>query len=202
MQSRWAAITKRVLDVSGAVLGIVLLMPVFALCVAAILVDSRGPVLFRQTRVGKNGRTFPCFKFRTMVVGAHLLQDAMRGQSSQDGPAFKVLGDARVTAIGSVLRKYSLDELPQLLNVLCGHMSLVGPRPPIPSEVAQYTWWQRRRISVKPGLTCIWQVWGRNTVSFKRWVEMDLFYIDNWSLWLDIKLILHTMRAVVGGTGR
>ena len=102
---------------------------------------------------------------------------------------------------GRLLRKFSLDELPQLFNVLVGDMSLVGPRPPIPSEVEKYSWWQRRRISVKPGLTCVWQVWGRNRVSFKRWVEMDLYYIDNWSLWLDIKLIAHTFRTVLAGTG-
>jgi lipopolysaccharide/colanic/teichoic acid biosynthesis glycosyltransferase len=136
-----------------------------------------------------------------MRLGAHAQQELLRGMSTQDGPAFKLPKDPRMTRIGRLLRKFSLDELPQLINVLAGDMSLVGPRPPIPSEVENYSGWQRRRISVKPGLTCVWQVYGRNRVSFKRWVEMDLFYIDNWSLWFDIKLILHTFRAVVGGTG-
>ena len=120
---------------------------------------------------------------------------------TQDGPAFKIPQDPRITPVGRLLRKFSIDELPQVLNVLLGDMSLVGPRPPIPTEVEKYSWWQRRRISVKPGLTCVWQVWGRNRVSFKRWVEMDLYYIDNWSLWLDVKLIAHTFRAVLAGTG-
>jgi lipopolysaccharide/colanic/teichoic acid biosynthesis glycosyltransferase len=151
--------------------------------------------------VGESGRTFGCLKFRTMRVGAHAQQHLLRPASKQDGPAFKMPDDPRVTPVGRVLRKFSLDELPQLLNVLIGDMSIVGPRPPIPSEVDRYAWWQRRRISIKPGLTCIWQVYGRNRVSFKRWVEMDLFYIDNWSLWLDLKLIVHTVRVVLSGTG-
>jgi lipopolysaccharide/colanic/teichoic acid biosynthesis glycosyltransferase len=136
-----------------------------------------------------------------MFAGAHAQQEKLRSASTQDGPAFKIPKDPRITSVGRVLRKFSLDELPQLLNVLLGEMSLVGPRPPIPTEVDKYTWWQRRRISVKPGLTCVWQVWGRNKVSFKRWVEMDLYYIDNWSLWLDLKLIAHTVRVVISGTG-
>jgi lipopolysaccharide/colanic/teichoic acid biosynthesis glycosyltransferase len=147
------------------------------------------------------GETFNCLKFRTMHVGAQSQQELLRKASIQDGPAFKIPEDPRITLIGRFLRKFSLDELPQLWNVLVGDMSLVGPRPPIPVEVEKYTWWQRRRISVKPGLTCLWQVYGRNRVSFKRWVEMDLFYIDNWSLWLDLKLIAHTFRVVLGGTG-
>jgi lipopolysaccharide/colanic/teichoic acid biosynthesis glycosyltransferase len=158
-------------------------------------------VFYRQTRVGKNGKEFGCLKFRTMRVGAHSQQESLRRASTQDGPAFKVPNDPRVTSIGGLLRKFSLDELPQVLNVLAGDMSLVGPRPPIPSEVASYSSWQRRRLSVKPGLTCVWQVYGRNQVSFRRWVEMDLYYIDNWSLWLDLKLIAHTFRVVLQGTG-
>ncbi|MBL8750989.1 MAG: sugar transferase [Planctomycetes bacterium] len=194
-------LVKRSIDFVGASIGLIALLPVFATCATAVKLSSKGPVFYRQTRVGKNGQTFNCLKFRTMRVGAHAQQEQLRGASTQDGPAFKIPDDPRITNVGRVLRKFSLDELPQLLNVWLGDMSLVGPRPPIPTEVEKYTWWQRRRISVKPGLTCVWQVWGRNRVSFKRWVEMDLYYIDNWSLWLDIKLILHTFRVVLRGTG-
>jgi exopolysaccharide biosynthesis polyprenyl glycosylphosphotransferase len=196
-----AAIGKRALDIVGATIGIVALLPVIIVCALAVKLTSRGPVLYRQTRVGKSGRSFGCLKFRTMRVGSHAQQELLRAASLQDGPAFKIANDPRITPVGSLLRKFSLDELPQLLNVLLGDMSLVGPRPPIPTEVDKYTWWQRRRISIKPGLTCVWQVYGRNRVSFKRWVEMDLYYIDNWSLWLDIKLIFHTVRVVLRGTG-
>ncbi|MCK5944807.1 MAG: sugar transferase [Planctomycetes bacterium] len=196
-----AAIGKRAIDIVGATVGLILLLPVFVACAIAVKLSSAGPILYRQTRVGKSGRSFNCLKFRTMKVGAHAQQELLRAASQQDGPAFKIAGDPRITRVGRILRKFSLDELPQLFNVLLGDMSLVGPRPPIPSEVDKYTWWQRRRISIKPGLTCVWQVYGRNRVSFKRWVEMDLYYIDNWSLWLDLKLIMHTLRVVVRGTG-
>lgn len=196
-----AQLTKRTLDVVGAAVGVITLLPVLISCAVAIKLTGRGPVFFRQVRVGQMGETFQCLKFRTMRVGAHAQQELLRCASTQDGPAFKIPRDPRITKVGHLLRKFSLDELPQLLNVLLGDMSLVGPRPPIPTEVDNYTWWQRRRISVKPGLTCVWQVYGRNQVSFKRWVEMDLFYIDNWSLWLDLKLIAHTFRAVLRGTG-
>lgn len=194
-------ILKRGLDIVGAGLGVLVLLPVFLTCGIAVKLSSPGPVFFRQQRVGKSGRRFNCLKFRTMRVGAQAQQELLRSASIQDGPAFKMTKDPRVTPVGRILRKFSLDELPQLLNVLLGDMSLVGPRPPIPTEVEKYTWWQRRRISVKPGLTCVWQVYGRNRVSFKRWVEMDLYYIDNWSLWLDLKLIAHTVRVVLRGTG-
>jgi lipopolysaccharide/colanic/teichoic acid biosynthesis glycosyltransferase len=196
-----ASISKRALDVVGATVGIIVLLPVLIACALAVKLTSPGPILYRQLRVGKLGRPFSCLKFRTMRVGTHAQQKLLRATSSQDGPAFKIPNDPRITTIGGLLRKFSLDELPQMLNVLIGDMSLVGPRPPIPSEVNNYTWWQRRRISIKPGLTCVWQVYGRNRVSFKRWVEMDLYYIDNWSMWMDLKLILHTVRVVVRGTG-
>lgn len=196
-----AVACKRAIDFVGAGLGVVALLPVFVGCALAVKVTSSGPVLYRQTRVGAGGRLFSCLKFRTMREGADRQQELLRSASLQDGPAFKMAGDPRITPIGCFLRKYSLDELPQLFNVLAGQMSLVGPRPPIPSEVDRYAWWQKRRVSVKPGLTCLWQVWGRNRVSFKRWVEMDLYYIDNWTLWMDVKLILHTLRVVAKGTG-
>lgn len=196
-----AMAAKRAIDVAGAGLGVLALLPVIVGCALAVKLSSSGPVFYRQTRVGAGGRHFPCLKFRTMRVGADRQQELLRSASQQDGPAFKMARDPRITYIGRFLRKYSLDELPQLFNVLAGHMSLVGPRPPIPSEVDRYTWWQKRRVSVKPGLTCLWQVWGRNRVSFKRWVEMDLYYIDNWTLWMDVKLIVHTLRVVAQGTG-
>jgi len=195
------AACKRAIDVVGSALGILALLPVFVLCAAAVKLTSKGSIFYRQTRVGAAGSTFSCFKFRTMYVGAHAQQAMLRAQSLQDGPAFKIKHDPRITPIGRVLRKFSLDELPQLFNVLLGDMSLVGPRPPIPSEVEEYSWWQRRRIAIKPGLTCIWQVYGRNSVSFKRWVEMDLYYIDNWSIWMDLKLIAQTFKVVLRGTG-
>ncbi|MGK0203371.1 MAG: exopolysaccharide biosynthesis polyprenyl glycosylphosphotransferase [Planctomycetota bacterium] len=195
------AIGKRAIDVAGALFGILALFPVIIACALAVKLTSRGPIFYRQTRIGKSGRSFGCLKLRTMLVGAHAQQELLRAANQQDGPAFKLDDDPRITSIGRILRKFSIDELPQLLNVLSGDMSLVGPRPPIPSEVDKYTWWQRRRISIKPGLTCVWQVYGRNQVSFKRWVEMDLYYIDNWSLWLDFKLIAHTVRVVLRGTG-
>lgn len=196
-----ALAAKRVLDIVGASVGLVASLPVLVASAVIIKLTSRGPVFFKQERVGMGGRRFTCLKFRTMRVGAQAQQELLRSASTQDGPAFKMPADPRVTPFGRLLRKFSIDELPQLLNVLAGDMSLVGPRPPIPSEVEKYAWWQRRRISVRPGLTCLWQVYGRNTVTFKRWVEMDLYYIDNWSLWLDLKLIAHTFRAVLRGTG-
>jgi len=194
-------VAKRLVDVVGASIGILLLLPAFIACAFAVRLTSQGPILYPQIRVGRHGRLFRCLKFRTMRTGAHQLQAKLRQNSIQDGPAFKIPNDPRITPVGAWLRRYSLDELPQMFNVLFGDMSLVGPRPPIPAEVDRYAWWQRRRISVVPGLTCVWQVWGRNQVSFKRWVEMDLYYIDNWSLWLDIKLSAHTVRTVVRGTG-
>ena len=192
---------KRTVDLVGAAIGVLALLPVFIACALTIKLTSRGPIFFRQRRMGRDGAPFNCLKFRSMRVGAEQQLDLLRPASIQDGPAFKMPDDPRVTWIGRWLRKYSLDELPQIFNVLLGDMSLVGPRPPLLSEVAEYEAWQLRRLSIKPGLTCIWQVWGRNRVSFDRWIEMDIAYIDNWSIWLDIKLILHTVPALVRGSG-
>ena len=194
-------LSKRTVDLIGATVGILALLPVLVACALAVKLTSRGPVFFRQKRIGKDGLPFTCLKFRSMRSGAQDQLELLRPASIQDGPAFKMPNDPRITWVGKYLRKYSLDELPQILNVLWGDMSLVGPRPPVPSEVLEYDPWQRRRISIKPGLTCIWQVWGRNQVSFNRWVEMDLDYIDNWSLWLDFKLIARTIPAMLKGTG-
>lgn len=199
--TRFASLAKRTCDLVGAGLGLVVLLPILVASALAVKLTSRGPILFLQTRVGKNGATFPCLKFRTMRTGAEAQMEALRGASVQDGPAFKLRDDPRITAVGRFLRKFSLDELPQLCNVLVGDMSLVGPRPPLPSEVARYTPWQMGRIAVKPGLTCVWQVYGRNRVTFRQWVEMDLWYIEHMSLRLDLQLIAKTVYVVLRGTG-
>ncbi|MCB9919063.1 MAG: sugar transferase [Planctomycetes bacterium] len=192
---------KRSIDFFAALIGIVILSPVLITIAVVIKLTDRGPVLFRQTRVGQFGRPFACLKFRSMCMNAEAKLAELRAANEEDGPTFKMKDDPRVTKIGRLLRKYSLDELPQLFNVLLGDMSLVGPRPPIPSEVEEYDWWQRRRLSVRPGITCIWQVFGRNRVPFERWMEMDLQYIDNWSLTMDMKLLARTVGTVVKGTG-
>ena len=167
----------------------------------AIKLTSNGSVIFRQERIGLNGRTFTLYKFRTMLEDAHARRDEVNHLNEMTGPVFKAKSDPRVTAIGRVLRKFSLDELPQLWNVLKGDMSLVGPRPPIPEEVRSYHRWHRRRLSMKPGLTCLWQISGRNDIDFDRWMQLDLQYIDNWSPGLDVKILLRTIPAVLSGRG-
>jgi len=160
-------------------------------------------VIFSQERAGLNGRKFKVYKFRTMVADAEALRASLEDQNEMDGPAFKIDHDPRITRIGRFLRKTSLDELPQLFNILKGDMSMVGPRPPIPTEVEQYLPCQRRRLSMKPGLTCIWQVASRrNDIPFEKWMKMDLKYIDNWCLLLDIKLLLRTITTVLLGSGK
>jgi lipopolysaccharide/colanic/teichoic acid biosynthesis glycosyltransferase len=194
-------LVKSLIDYCGAALALVLLSPLLAVVAALIKLESRGPLLFVQERCGLNGRKFRLLKFRTMVENAEELLPQIRGKNEADGPVFKMVRDPRVTSVGRYLRKLSLDELPQLVNILRGEMSFVGPRPPIPAEVEKYEPWQRRRLSMKPGLTCIWQVYGRNGVAFDEWMRMDLAYIDNWSIMLDAKLILMTGNAVLRGTG-
>jgi exopolysaccharide biosynthesis polyprenyl glycosylphosphotransferase len=193
---------KACIDYAGAFLGITILSPLLLIIAIAIKLTSKGPVLFSQERSGLNGRRFQLLKFRTMVVNAEELKAALMSENEVDGPVFKMKKDPRITWIGRFLRKTSLDELPQLFNVMRSEMSLVGPRPPIPAEVEHYQVWQRRRLSMKPGLTCIWQVSGRNNISFDQWMTMDLEYIDNWSLGLDIKLLLLTVKEVAFGGGR
>ncbi len=192
---------KRMIDVAVSSMLLILLSPVFLVVSILIKKDSRGPVFFRQKRVGYNGRLFTCLKFRTMINEAEMVRDELLHLNEMDGPVFKITDDPRVTRTGKFLRKTSLDELPQLINVLRGEMSLVGPRPPIPSEVQQYELMNHRRLSVKPGMTCTWQVSGRNNISFKKWMEMDMQYIDQWSLWLDMKILLKTVPAVLKGSG-
>jgi lipopolysaccharide/colanic/teichoic acid biosynthesis glycosyltransferase len=188
---------KRTLDVVGALAGLLLLAPLLAAIVIAIKLTSRGPILFRQRRSGRGGLPFTMYKFRTMVVGAEAQKAQLRVCSEQDGPAFKLKDDPRVTRLGRLLRQTSLDELPQLFNVLRGEMSLVGPRPLPCDESQACVGWQRRRLDVTPGLTCIWQVRGRCRVSFADWVRMDVRYIRQRSLWQDLKLIVLTVPAVL-----
>jgi len=191
---------KRLVDLSGAAILLVLAAPIMALTALAIRLSDKGPAIFEQTRVGQNGRPFRFFKFRSMVVNASQNRD-LAHLNEQQGPVFKIKKDPRVTRLGSYLRRSSLDELPQLWNVLRGDMSLVGPRPPLPAEVVHYERWQLRRLSMKPGLTCIWQVSGRSEVDFESWMRQDLEYIDNWSLSLDFKLLAQTVPAVLSGSG-
>jgi len=175
-------------------------LPMFIIAIL-IKATSRGPIIFKQRRVGLYGRPFTMYKFRSMVADAEQRLSDVRELNEADGPAFKITSDPRVTPLGRWLRRYSLDELPQLWNVLKGDMSLVGPRPPLPSEVESYRRWQRRRLSMRPGLTCLWQVSPLRHASFDKWMEYDLKYIDSWSLWLDVKIILRTIPAVLRGTG-
>ena len=193
---------KQLLDFSFAAVGLLLLSPVMLLIAVAIKLTSRGPVLFKQVRCGLNGRKFTLYKFRTMVADAEQRRDEVAHLNRLNGPVFKADDDPRVTGVGRLLRRLSLDELPQLANVLLGHMSLVGPRPPIPDEVSRYARWQRRRLSMKPGLTGLWQVSGRADIDdFDHWIRLDLAYIDQWSLWLDLKILLKTVPAVLSTRG-
>jgi exopolysaccharide biosynthesis polyprenyl glycosylphosphotransferase len=194
-------LAKRIIDVGLATLLLLLALPVVLTVGGMIKLTSSGSVLFRQTRCGLNGRRFVLYKFRTMVEDAEHRRHEVLHLNQMDGPVFKAKDDPRITRLGRILRKFSLDEIPQLWNVLRGDMSLVGPRPPIPEEVAQYERWQRRRLSMKPGLTCLWQIKGRNDVSFRSWMELDLEYIDSWSLSLDMEILLKTIPVVLLGRG-
>jgi exopolysaccharide biosynthesis polyprenyl glycosylphosphotransferase len=197
-----ARAVKRALDMIGAGLGLAMLSPLLALVAAAIKLDSRGPVLFTQTRVGRHGRPFQILKFRSMVIDAEARKAALESRNEHtEGPVFKITHDPRITRLGRFIRRTSIDELPQLWNVFVGEMSLVGPRPPIPAEVQKYDRWQRRRLSVPPGLTGLWQVSGRNSIGFDQWMRLDLQYIDNWSLRLDFSLLSRTIPVVLTGRG-
>jgi exopolysaccharide biosynthesis polyprenyl glycosylphosphotransferase len=200
-EGRFGLLMKRTIDRIGSLVGIILASPIMLACAIAISLESRGPILFKQVRSGRNGRPFYLYKFRTMCLGAEQKKSQLLKHNEMSGPVFKMKRDPRITPIGAFLRKYSLDELPQFFNVLRGEMSLVGPRPPLPKEVARYDTWQRRRLSVKPGLTCLWQVNGRNAVDFEDWMKLDLQYIDNWSLWLDLRIMAKTIPTVLRGTG-
>ncbi len=192
---------RRVADVVIAVALLVVLSPLLAAIAIGVKLASPGPVLFRQTRCGLHGRRFTFLKFRTMANDAERLKPLLEPFNEMDGPAFKMTNDPRVFPFGGFLRRTSLDELPQLWNILLGDMSFVGPRPSVVEEVEQYEPWQRRRLSMQPGLTCLWQISGRNELTFDEWMRLDLEYIDNWSLWLDIKIAVKTIPAVLLGRG-
>ncbi|MCC6811038.1 MAG: sugar transferase [Deltaproteobacteria bacterium] len=198
---RYQMALKRLFDIVASSLGLWVLSPLLIGVAIGIKLTSRGPIFFKQQRVGLHGKKFSMLKFRSMVTNAEALKDKLMQQNEMSGPVFKMKKDPRITAIGRFIRKYSIDELPQLINVLRGDMSVVGPRPPVPSEVAKYESWQRRRLSVRPGLTCIWQVSGRNEISFEEWMYLDMLYVDNWSLVLDFSLILKTVPVVITGRG-
>jgi exopolysaccharide biosynthesis polyprenyl glycosylphosphotransferase len=199
----WQKVAKNAIDMAGALFFLTLFSWAFLLIALFIKATSPGPVLFRQKRSGLNGKPFTMLKFRSMITDAEQLKDELRVFNEMDGPVFKVTNDPRVTAIGRLLRRWSIDEWPQMVNVLLGQMSLVGPRPLPVDEVLRFDdFAHRRRLSVKPGLTCLWQVNGRNEVkNFKDWVRLDLEYIDNWSLWLDLRILARTVPAVIMGTG-
>lgn len=198
---RWWWAAKRVTDVTVALAGLIITSPLFIVAAIAISIVSPGPPMFLQTRVGKNGRTFRLYKFRTMSKGAHLLHDEMRAFNEVDGPVLKIRNDPRLHALGGILRRTSIDELPNFVNVLRGEMSVVGPRPPLPCEVERYDARAMRRLTVKPGVTCLWQINGRSTVSFDHWMELDNHYIDSWTPLGDLSIIARTVPAVIRGIG-
>ena len=199
---RWfPMVMKRAMDIALSLVLITLALPAVAIIALLLKITQGGAVLYKQTRCGLNGRRFTLYKFRTMIEDADEQKEDLLHLNEMDGPAFKLSRDPRVTTLGRLLRRFSLDELPQLWNVLRGEMSLVGPRPPIPDEVKLYQRWQRRRLSMKPGLTCLWQVSGRNQIDFERWMRLDLEYIDSWSPWLDMKILAKTVPAVLSGRG-
>lgn len=190
---------KRVIDIVGSLCGLIILSPLFLIVAILIkLEDPKGKIFFSQERNGLNGKTFNMYKFRSMVHNAEELLEQLQAKNEQTGPVFKIKDDPRITKIGKFIRKTSIDELPQLINILKGDMSIVGPRPPIPREVEQYTQYQMQRLLVKPGLTCYWQVGGRNEIGFDEWVELDIKYIEERNLWIDIKLIFKTVFVLFG----
>jgi exopolysaccharide biosynthesis polyprenyl glycosylphosphotransferase len=197
----WELLVKRIFDVLASGLALLVLSPLLLLFAILIKTTSKGPVFFKQTRLGLAGRRFTLYKFRTMRQGAHKELSSVDDLMRMSSPEFRDKKKAWMTPLGRFMRKTSIDELPQLLNVFAGHMSIVGPRPTVPEEVDKYKNWQRRRFSMKPGITCLWQVSGRNNLTFEEWMKFDLEYLDNWSLWLDTKILLRTVPVVLFGIG-
>jgi len=194
-------IIKKIIDVIGALCGIILLSPVMIVVAIWIKLDSKGPVFFGQNRVGQDGKAFKMYKFRSMCTNAECLLDDLKSKNEMSGPMFKMKADPRITKIGRFIRNTSIDELPQLFNILNGEMSIVGPRPSLPKEVAQFTSFQKQRLIAKPGLTCYWQVRGRSDVSFEEWMEMDIEYLAHRSIFVDIGLIFKTVGVLFGDKG-
>lgn len=192
---------KRVLDVVGSIVLMLLLSPILAVICALVAFTSPGGMIYRQKRVGKGGRLFDFYKFRSMYKDADKRLESLMDANEKGGPIFKIKDDPRITPVGKFLRKYSLDELPQLFNVFKGDMSLVGPRPPIPREVEQYDDMAFRRLSVPPGITCLWQICGRSDTSFDEWMALDALYVQQMSFWLDLKILMKTPTAVIRGDG-
>ena len=196
--SRFYLFLKRFMDIFASILGLILLSPILIVVSVLIKLDSKGPVFFSQKRVGLHGKTFNMYKFRSMVVNAEEIKDKLKEQNEMSGPMFKMKNDPRITKIGKFIRKTSIDELPQLLNVLKGEMSLVGPRPSLPKEVKEFEPWMLERLEVKPGITCYWQVMGRNSIGFREWMELDVKYVHERCLSLDLKLIFKTFFVLFG----
>jgi exopolysaccharide biosynthesis polyprenyl glycosylphosphotransferase len=197
----WELLVKRLFDFAASGLGILVLSPFFLIMAVLIKATSRGPIFFKQSRLGLHGRRFTLYKFRTMRMGAHDVLSDVTDLAAMTTPEFRDKKTSWITPVGKFMRKFSLDELPQLFNVFVGHMSIVGPRPTVPDEVDKYKAWQRRRFSMKPGITCLWQVNGRNNIGFEDWMKLDLEYLDSWSLWLDAKILLKTVPVVLFGIG-
>lgn len=189
---------KRSLDIIASICGLILLSPVLLMVSILIKVESKGPIFFMQKRIGLNGKEFNMYKFRSMVINAEELKEKLKDKNEMSGPMFKIKDDPRITKIGKFIRKTSIDELPQLVNVLKGEMSLVGPRPSLPNEVREFEKWMLRRLDVKPGITCYWQVMGRNKIGFEDWMKLDIKYVEERSFWLDIKLIFKTFFVLFG----
>ena len=191
-------IAKRATDIVLSSIGLLLLSPIMIIVAIAIKIDSKGPIIFKQTRVGKDEVLFGMYKFRSMVSNAEELRDDLQSKNEMSGPMFKMKNDPRITKVGRFIRKTSIDELPQLVNVLKGDMSLVGPRPSLPREVKEFKPWMKERLIIKPGITCFWQVSGRNNISFEEWMKLDIRYVREMNYWLDIKLIFKTFFVLFG----
>jgi lipopolysaccharide/colanic/teichoic acid biosynthesis glycosyltransferase len=199
--TRKIPIWKRTMDIMGAIVAIIIFSPIMALVAISIKIETPGTIFFKQKRAGIGGIPFVCYKFRSMCEGANRMRGGLERFNERTGPVFKMSEDPRVTRVGKLIRKWSLDEMPQFFNVLKGDMSIVGPRPPIIDEVMQYSYWQGRRLDVKPGITCLWQVYARHKASFEDWVRLDIEYQRKFSFWLDLKILALTLPAVLSRRG-